>query len=65
MPDYGHKVVNRSIENKGDGWYEVTNIWDVIDKPVKARFKVDNIGSQFIITNIEIDKKQETQTDEE
>ena len=65
MPDYGHKVVNRSIENKGDGWYEVTNIWDVIDKPVKARFKVDNIGSQFIITDIEIDKKQETQTDEE
>lgn len=55
-PDRGDKVVSRTIENKGDGWYEVTNIWDVIDTPVKVRLKVDNMDSKFFITDIELVK---------
>ena len=51
LPDYGNKVVTRTIEDKGDGWYEVTNIWDVIKRPVKVRLKVDKIGSKFFISD--------------
>jgi hypothetical protein len=59
-PDYGDKVVTRTIENKGNGWYEVTNIWDVIKTPVKVRLKVDNTDSKFFISDfIIIDENNE------
>jgi len=53
-------VVTRTIENKGNGWYEVTNIWDVIKTPVKVRLKVDNTDSKFFISDfIIIDENNE------
>ena len=61
-PDYGNKVVKRTIENKGDGWYEVTNLWDVIKTPVKVRLKVDNIGSKFFISDFVIIKNEQEST---
>lgn len=43
-PDYGDRVVKRDIKKVDDEWYEVTNIWDVIDEPVKISLKVSDFG---------------------
>ena len=43
-PDYGDRVVKRDIKKVDNEWYEVTNIWDVIDEPVKISLKVSDFG---------------------
>jgi len=39
-PDYGDEVVFRTIKPESDDWFLVTNIWDVIQTPVKVHLKV-------------------------
>lgn len=51
-PDYGNKVVSRTIEPKSDGWFLVANIWDVIKKPVKVLLKVEVVGGKYKVTDI-------------
>ncbi len=40
-PDYGDKVIKREIHTEDGEWFEVKNIWDVIDTPVIVRLKID------------------------
>ena len=58
-PDYGNKVVSRTIEPEGDDWYLVTNIWDVIKKPVKIHLQVKSVDGTLKIVDI-----RENTTDE-
>ena len=50
-PDYGDKVVKREINNIDYEWFEVVNIWDVIDDPVKVRIKIktDDSGNYKVV----------------
>lgn len=59
MPDYGDKVVSRTIEYESDGWFLVTNIWDVIQKPVKVRLHVKLIDGTYKVVDIRIDETDE------
>lgn len=54
-PDYGDKVVSRTIEPEDNDWYLVTNIWDVIQKPVKVHLKVKNVDGELKIIDIKLD----------
>lgn len=53
-PDYGDKVVSRTIEPEKDGWFMVTNIWDVIQEPVKVRLQVKSVDGALKIVDINI-----------
>ena len=53
-PDYGDKVVSRTIESEKDGWFMVTNIWDVIQEPVKVRLQVKSVDGALKIVDINI-----------
>lgn len=57
-PDYGDKVVSRTIEYESDGWFLVTNIWDVIKEPVKVRLQVKNIDGAYKIVDIGIENEE-------
>jgi len=57
-PDYGDKVVSRTIEKKNDGWFLVTNIWDVIKEPVKVRLQVKSVNGTYKIVDIGIDEEE-------
>lgn len=57
-PDYGDKVVKRNIKALGDDWFEVENIWDVITKPVKVRFKLAEHNGSFWVSEIKVDESQ-------
>ncbi len=54
-PDYGNKVVSRTIEPESDGWFLVTNIWDVIKEPVKVRLQVKNVNGSYKVVDISAD----------
>lgn len=51
-PDYGNKVVSRTIEPEGDDWYLVTNIWDVIETPVIIHLQVKSVDGTLKIVDI-------------
>ena len=53
-PDYGDKVVSRTIEPENDGWFLVTNIWDVIQEPVKVRLQVKSIDGAFKVVDVNV-----------
>ena len=55
-PDYGNKVVSRTIEPEKDDWFLVTNIWDVIERPVKVHLQVKSIGGAYKIVDIRGDE---------
>ena len=46
-PDYGGKVVSRTIEPEDNDWFLVTNIWDVIQTPVKVHLKVKSADGEL------------------
>lgn len=54
-PDYGDKVVSRAIEPESDGWFLVTNIWDVIQKPVRVHLKVKSVDGTMKIVDIKLE----------
>ena len=58
-PDYGDKVVSRTIEPESDGWFLVTNIWDVIKTPVKVRLQVKSVDGTYKVVDISVEKKDE------
>ena len=54
-PDYGDKVVSRTIEPEKDGWFMVTNIWDIIKKPVKVYLQVKKVDGAYKVVDISTD----------
>lgn len=54
-PDYGDKVVSRSIEPESDGWFLVTNTWDVVKEPVRVHLKVKSVDGTIKIVDIKIE----------
>lgn len=59
-PDYGDKVVSRTIKPESDDWFLVTNIWDVIKEPVKVRMQVKLIDGAYKIVDIDADEDEES-----
>ena len=53
-PDYGDKVVYRTIEAEGDEWYKVTNIWDVIKDPAIVHLQVKSVDGVLKIVDINV-----------
>lgn len=60
-PDPGYRVVTRSIKPLKYDWYEVTNIWDVIEDPIVVGLKVQNTseGLKVVDFSTKCDKKIE------
>ena len=58
-PDYGGKVVSRTIEPEDNDWFLVTNIWDVIKKPVKVHLEVKSVDGAYKIVDIRVDDKED------
>ena len=59
-PDYGDKVVSRTIESENDDWFLVTSNWDVIKEPVKVRMQVKLIDGAYKIVDIDADEDEES-----
>jgi len=55
-PDYGYNVVLRSVKFLQDDWFEITNIWDIIETPVKVWLKVQNTDSGLRVVDISDEK---------
>lgn len=62
--DYGEKVVSRSIEPESDGWFLVTNIWDVIQKPVRVHLQVKSVDRTIKIVDIKLEDDDEFEIDD-
>ena len=58
-PDYGDKVVSRTIEPEDNDWFLVTNIWDVIQTPVKVHLKVKSADGELKIVDIRLDNNRQ------
>lgn len=60
-PDYGYRVVTRSIKPLKYDWFEITNVWDVIDDQVIIGLKIQNTedGLRVMDFSYEGDKKTE------
>lgn len=58
-PDYGGKVVSRTIEPEDNDWFLVTNIWDVIQTPVKVHLKVKSADGELKIVDIKLDNEDQ------
>lgn len=54
-PDYGYRVVTRSIKYVKDDWFEITNTWDMIETPVKIRLKVQDTDAGLRVVDISDD----------
>lgn len=63
--DFGDKVVSRTIEPEKDGWFLVTNIWDVIQKPVRVHLKVKPVDGSIKIVDIKLEDDDEFEIDAE
>lgn len=53
-PDYGDKIISRTIEPMNDGWFLVTNIWDVIQEPVKVYLQVKFLEGGYKVVDIKV-----------
>jgi hypothetical protein len=58
-PDYGDEVVFRTIKPESDDWFLVTNIWDVIQTPVKVHLKVKSADGELKIVDIKLDNEDQ------
>lgn len=63
-PDYGDRVVYRTIESEDDGWYKVTNIWDVIKDPVIVYLQVKSVNGALKIVDIRKQNRDEDDAEE-
>lgn len=63
-PDYGDKVVSRTIEPEDNDWFLVTNIWDVIQTPVKVHLKVRSADGKLKIVDIKLDNSSQQDQEE-
>ena len=61
-PDYGDKIVSRTIEPNDDGWFLVTNIWNAIKDPIKVRLKVKLVDGVYKVVDIGIEEKSVNDT---
>ena len=57
-PDYGDKVVSRTIEPEDNDWFLVTNIWDVINKPVKVHLQVKSVDGVYKIVDVRVEEQE-------
>ena len=56
-PDYGDRVVTRSIKPLKYDWFEITNIWDVLDeKPVIIGLKIQNTENGLRVVDFSYDE---------
>lgn len=60
-PDPGYRVVTRSIKPLKYDWFEITNVWDVIEDPIIVGLKIQNTedGLRVVDFSYEGDKKTE------
>lgn len=60
--DYGHRVVTRSIKPLKYDWFEITNIWDVLeDEPVIIGLKIQNTEDGLKV--VDFSSKEDNKTD--
>lgn len=60
-PDPGNRVVTRSIKPLKCDWFEVTNIWDVIEEPIKIGLKVQNTKDGLRVVDFSTDEDKKTE----
>ena len=60
-PDFGDKVVSRTIEPENDGWFKVTNIWDTIKEPVIVHLQVKSVDGVFKIVDFRNQNEKEAE----
>ena len=63
-PDYGDKVVSRTIEPEENDWFLVTNIWDVIKEPVKVYLQVKSDNGVYKIVDIRENNENNSEVQE-
>lgn len=63
-PDYGDKIVYRLIVTENDGWFKVTNIWDVIKEPVIVHLQVKTIDGALKIVDVKAKNLDESEAEE-
>lgn len=61
-PDYGDRVVTRSIKPLKYDWFEITNIWDVLEeKPVIIGLKIQNTEDGLRVVDFSYDEDKKTE----
>lgn len=60
-PDYGYRVVTRSIKPLKYDWFEITNVWDVIDDQVIIGLKIQNTEDGLRVVDISYDEDKKTE----
>ena len=63
-PDYGGKVVSRTIEPEDNDWFLVTNIWDIIKDPVKVHLQVKSVDGAYKIVDVSEYKEEKSEVSE-
>ena len=60
--DYGDRVVTRSIKPLKYDWFEITNIWDVLEeKPVIIGLKIQNTEDGLRVVDFSYDEDKKTE----
>lgn len=60
-PDYGYRVVTRSIKPLKYDWFEITNVWDIIDDQVIIGLKIQNTEDGLRVVDISYDEDKKTE----
>ncbi len=60
-PDPGYRVVTRSIKPLKYNWFEVTNIWDVVEDPIIVGLKVQNTSEGLRVVDLSTDSDKKTE----
>ena len=60
-PDYGDRVVTRSVKPLKYDWFEITNVWDVVDDQVIIGLKVQNTEDGLRVVDISYDDDKKTE----
>ena len=56
--DYGDKVISRTIVPEREDWFLVTNIWDVVQTPLKVHLQVELIDGAYKIVDLSEDSSE-------
>lgn len=60
-PDYGDRVVTRSIKPLKYDWFEITNVWDEKEEPVTIGLKIQNTEDGLRVVDISYDEEKKTE----
>lgn len=50
--DYGNKVISRTIAPESDDWFLVTNVWDIVQTPLKIHLQVKSVDGVYKIVDL-------------